>query len=80
MDPLPAGAKRFGPTQVDDLYAHLQQYHGIPAEVARTRIHQIKAHYGYGGADNVVFDYTGNVYDPITFEWLGSLTEGGPNG
>jgi hypothetical protein len=30
-----------------------------------------------GPADNVIFDMTGNVYDPVTKEWLGSLTQGG---
>jgi hypothetical protein len=32
--------------------------------------------FGLGGADNVVFDMTGNMWDPRTREYLGSLTEG----
>jgi len=80
MDRLPPGAQRFAADQIDALYAHLQRFHGIAPEVARQRIHALKAHFGYGGADNVVFDRTGNVYDPVTLEWLGSLTQGGRNG
>jgi len=32
---------------------------------------------GRGGAANVLFDLTGNVYDPDTGERLGSLTQVG---
>jgi hypothetical protein len=39
--------------------------------------HKIKQENGLGGADNVILDYTGNVYSPKTLELLGSLTEGG---
>ncbi len=28
-------------------------------------------------SSNVLFDRTGGVYDPVTREFLGSLTEGG---
>jgi hypothetical protein len=43
----------------------------------QTRLHEIKAATGRGPADDVVFDLTGNVYDPGTGELLGSLTAGG---
>lgn len=45
--------------------------------LASERLHAIKASAGLGAADNVVFDYGGNVYHPTTGEWLGGLTEGG---
>jgi Pretoxin HINT domain len=50
--------------------------HGIPRDVLSARLHDIKAEFGLGGADNVVFDMTGNVWDPRTGEYLGTLTQG----
>jgi hypothetical protein len=73
---LPQHAKRF--SSATALYRHLEKHHGISAAVASERLHQIKYRLGYGAADNVIFGYTGCIYDPITFEWIGSLTEGGP--
>jgi hypothetical protein len=37
----------------------------------------LKAAAGLGPADNVIFDWTGNVYNPFTMELIGSLTQGG---
>jgi hypothetical protein len=68
---------------VQELYRHLDRYHGIDPIDASECLHEIKAENGYGADDNVAFDRTGNVYapkgahDPDTREWLGSLTERG---
>jgi hemin uptake protein HemP len=74
---LPDGAQRFGPLEIDRMYAHLAKNHKISPHLARQRLHAIKSHYGYRGDDNIIFDHTGNAYDPVSLEWLGSLTEGG---
>jgi hypothetical protein len=37
----------------------------------------LKKIHGLGGADNVVFDFSGGVYNSLTNEFLGSLTTGG---
>ena len=50
---------------------------GRDPALASERLHQIKAAAGRGAADNVLFDLSGGVYDPVTGTWLGSLTEGG---
>ena len=49
----------------------------IDPRLASERLHQIKAATGRGPDDNVLFDLSGGVYDPINHTWLGSLTEGG---
>ena len=64
-------------TESSDVFKHLEKYNGIDPRLASDRLHEIKKASGRGGADNVIFDMTGNVYDPITKEWLGSLTQGG---
>ena len=53
----------------------LKKYHGITREQASKRLHRIKKENGMGGADNVVFDRTGGVYNPKTGEKIGMLTE-----
>jgi hypothetical protein len=62
---------------VERVFSLLKKYHGIDPKVASVRLHDIKGHFGYGPNDDLLFDLTGNVYDPIRGEWLGSLTEGG---
>lgn len=62
---------------VAEVFRRLDQYHGIPEHLASERLHALKDALGLGGADNLLFDLTGNVFDPLTGEWLGSLTEGG---
>jgi hypothetical protein len=74
-DKLPEHAKRFASAPA--LYQHLRDYHGISEVTASERLHKLKQQCGYGAADNPIFDRTGNLYDPITLEWVGSLTEGG---
>jgi len=58
-------------------FAHLKNKHGINPHLASDRLHAIKKASGRGPADNVLFDRTGGVYDPVTRGWLGSLTQGG---
>lgn len=55
----------------------LERFHGIRQTLASDRLHEIKSKLGYTADTNLVFDFTGNVYDPGTLEWVGSLTEGG---
>lgn len=63
--------------EIDEVYRRLRKYHGIDEHLARNRLHQLKEREGRNPADRLLFDLTGNVYDPETREWLGSLTEGG---
>lgn len=75
---LAEGALGFRTTNnVRYIFDRLQRYHGIDEITASQRLHDIKAAAGFGAADNVIFDYTGNVYNPITGELIGSLTQGG---
>jgi hypothetical protein len=62
---------------VIDVFNHLEKYNGIDPNLAGKRLHEIKAAWGYGAADNLVVDFTGNVFDPKTGQYLGSLTRGG---
>ena len=64
-------------TNETDVFKHLQKYNGIDPKLASERLHAIKKAANRGPADNVLFDMTGNVYDPVTKEWLGSMTYGG---
>ncbi len=72
---LPSNARTF--QKVKDASKQLEDYHGIDPILASERLHQIKTIERLGPADNVLIDMTGNVYHPVTLEWLGSLTEGG---
>ena len=67
----------FKTAKPDEIYRRLKQFHGIDPALASERLHAIKSANGFGAADNVVLDLTGNVYNPATGEWLGSLTAGG---
>lgn len=58
-------------------FQHLEKYHGINPKLASERLHDIKRAAGRGPADNVAIDRTGNVFNPKSGEWLGSLTQGG---
>jgi len=60
-----------------EVVRRLEKYNDISPELASERLHAIKQAAGRGPADNVIFDLSGGVYDPVTREWLGSLTEGG---
>jgi RHS repeat-associated protein len=60
----------------DEVFRRLAEFHGIDPNTASQRLHDIKGAAGYGAADNVSFDLTGNVYGKDG-SWLGSLTQGG---
>ena len=59
------------------VFRELERHHGISPKLAGFRLHAIKRAAGREGDANVVFDLTGNVYDPDSGEVLGSLTQGG---
>ena len=61
----------------DEVFRRLERFHGIGKTVASQRLHELKRKSGRQPNDDVMFDLTGNVYDPATRTWLGSLTEGG---
>ena len=75
MRPLPANAR--STADAHEVYRRLRVFHGVSEKTASDRLHDLKAAHGRGADDNVLFDLTGNVYDPDTREWLGSLTAGG---
>ena len=64
-------------TDFDEVAIHLNRFHGIDRTLASGRLHTLKATMGLQGDDNVVFDMTGNVYAPVSSDYLGTLTEGG---
>jgi hypothetical protein len=74
-DTLPNNARTT--TNPDEVFKHLQTECGIDPKIASERLHQIKSATGKGPADNVLFDWSGGVWDPVTRRWLGSLTAGG---
>lgn len=75
LNDLPPSARTTG--DEDYIFQRLKRYNGIDPKTASDRLHAIKAAFGLGGADNVVFDMSGNVYDRSSGELLGSLTQGG---
>jgi hypothetical protein len=78
-DSLPRRARRLpaADPSSQEIFGRLEEYHGIDPALASERLHAIKKKSGRGAGDNVIFDLTGNVFDPDTLEWLGSMTEGG---
>ena len=62
---------------VEEAYKQLEKFMGVPRDLAKERLHELKRISGRGGADNVVFDYSGCVYSPQTGERLGCLSQGG---
>jgi len=58
----------------EEIFRRLERYHGVDRNIASERLHEIKLNAGRGPNDNVLFDMTGNVYDPATREWIGSMT------
>ena len=72
---LPAAAR----TTTDEQYIfqRLYQNNDIDPTTSSTRLHEIKAENGLAGDENVTFDLSGGVYDTMTGEYLGSLTQGG---
>ncbi|WP_424951780.1 hypothetical protein [Deinococcus sp.] len=75
---LPPSAKIYkSESAMQDLFARLEKFNGIDPKLASERLHKLKLQNGFGGADNVVVDATGNVFNPKTGEAMGSLTQGG---
>ena len=68
---LPSNARTT--TDFDEVSRRLNQYHGVDPSVASDRLHAIKRGLGMGGADNVIFDLTGNVYTQSR-QYIGTLT------
>jgi len=75
---LPSNARTFKIAK--EAFKWLEKYHGISEVLSSERLHNIKASAGLGPADNVLIDRTGGVWNHITREYLGSLTEGGKSG
>jgi len=55
----------------------LGKYCGVSRQLASRRLHIIKQKNGLGGADNVIFDHSGGVYNSVTGELYDYLTTGG---
>ena len=72
---LPADAKVV--TSFPEIARRLADNHGIDPVLASDRLHAIKQRARLGRNEDVIFDRTGGVYDAMTGELLGSLTEGG---
>lgn len=62
---------------VEQVFRHLEKYHGIDRRLASERLHDMKSKNGLPNDVDLIFDMTGNVYSPTTLELLGSLTQGG---
>ena len=60
----------------DEIAKRLNDNCGIDPNLASERLHKLKEITGRGGADNVIFDMSGNVYDSVTRELIGTLTRG----
>ena len=58
------------------IFKSLEENNGIDPNLASKRLHEIKQENGFKG-ENVVLDWTGNVYNPYTGDLIGSLTQGG---
>lgn len=64
-----------GPNAPEQAFKHLEKYSGLDPKVASNRLHKLKDAGGLGPADDVIIGRTGDVYNPITGERLGSLTD-----
>jgi hypothetical protein len=54
---------------------HLQTHHGVSPADAGHRLHRLKEQGGLGPADDVTIGRTGDVYNAVTGERLGTLTD-----
>jgi hypothetical protein len=68
---LPPNART---ADIQEVYRRLEKNHGISPEVASERLHRGKHALGIPANADLLFDMTGNVYDPVTRQWLFSLT------
>jgi hypothetical protein len=64
-----------GPNAPAQAYKHLERFHGLDPAAAGNRLHKIKTQAGLGAAADVVIGRTGDVYNAVTGERLGSLTD-----
>jgi len=69
---LPDHARK---ADIDEVYRRLRKYHRVERHVASDRLHKLKEGEGRPPDADLLFDLTGNVYDPVTRERLGSLTK-----
>jgi hypothetical protein len=56
-------------------FDHLEKYSGLDPNVASARLHRLKRAGNLGGDDDVVIGRTGDVYNALTGEHLGTLTD-----
>lgn len=55
-------------------YRHLRTFHGVDPFIARNRLEKLKDLAGLAADDNVIIGRTGDVYNAVTGERLGTLT------
>ncbi len=65
---------------IDNVYKHLEKYHGIATHVSSNRLHKIKEENGLPADFDLLFDRTGNIFRSDDRSYLGSLTSGGKTG
>jgi hypothetical protein len=65
---------------IENVYKHLEKYHGIATHVASNRLHRVKELNRLPADFELLFDRTGNVYRADDRTCIGSLTSGGKTG
>ncbi len=58
-------------------FAHLEKFSGLDPKVASNRLHVLKIKSGLGPAADVAIGRTGDVYDAVSGDLLGNLTDPG---
>ena len=74
MIPIPGKPFR-GKDAPIDAFRHLRKNHGIDPNDASARLHKLKKMFGLAPDDDMVIGKTGDVYNEVTGERLGSLTD-----
>jgi hypothetical protein len=74
MIPIPGFPFR-GQDAPREAFRHLKKNHGIEEIVASNRLHRLKESAFLGPADDVVIGRTGDVYNAMTGDRIGSLTD-----
>jgi hypothetical protein len=69
---LPSNARTL---DIHEVYRRLRDNNGIDPATASERLHRGKEAFGYPPDAELLFDASGNVYDPRTREWLFTLTQ-----
>jgi hypothetical protein len=70
-------SKRVATYPIDNVYKHLEKYHGISKHLASDRLHRIKTDNGLPPDFDLLIDRTGNAYRSDDRTYVGSLTSGG---